>query len=346
MKKNIGIFTLKVAGLPAWDPDSIQQGITGSEEAVIYASQEFAKLGYQVFVFNETPHGSKHGFPDANPKFMSYLPESLYFDVIIICRVAEFVEYLKHKADKIFFWPHDISSYRIKNEVIDSFDDVLWLSSWQRSQWISMSPKFSQFIHIFGNGLQAYQFDKIEKRENPYRCIYASNYARGLSVLLDTWPRVKSIFPKAALDIYYGWQHWGTMSEAQERNLRHQITDLQKLDVKDHGLVGHEELANAFSKASFWTYPCIHPETFCITAIKAQLSGAVPVIVHGSALKEVVRYGFKCYQKEHYESLLLAALSKAQLISVQERSEMGRFILEEFTWEKIVLKWVDLFFIN
>jgi glycosyltransferase involved in cell wall biosynthesis len=163
-------------------------------------------------------------------------------------------------------------------------------------------------------------------------------------VLLDRWPSVKAAFPKATLDIYYGWMHWGTMSETQERNLRHQVIDLQSLDVKEHGQVGHETLANAFSKASFWTYPCIHQETFCITAIKAQLSGAVPVILQGSALKEVVRHGFQCEQKEEYGALLLKALSEAGQITLKQREEMGRFVLGQFTWEKIVSQWNHLFF--
>jgi glycosyltransferase involved in cell wall biosynthesis len=274
---------------------------------------------------------------------LNYLPQNLKFDVIIVCRVPEFVEHLKSFTKKIYFWPHDILSYHVKDEIVDAYDDVLWLSAWQRRQWISMAPRFAKFCHLFGNGLQPYQFTAIQERENPYSCIYASNYARGLSVLLDQWPSVKGAFPKATLDIYYGWGHWGTMSDTQERNLRHQVIDLQSLDVKEHGQVGHETIASAFSKASLWTYPCIHAETFCITAIKAQLSGAIPVIVEGSALKETVRHGFRCEQKEGYGALLLKALTEVGQITLQQREEMGRFVLGQFTWEKIVSQWNELF---
>jgi glycosyltransferase involved in cell wall biosynthesis len=343
MQKTIGIFTVKVPGLEPWDPDSIHKGISGSEEAVIYASQELAKLGYKVFVFNEPPQGSKHSLPEANPRFINYFSEQICFDIIIACRAPEFVEYLRHRAKKIYFWPQDVSSHRVKEENIDSFDDVFWISSWQREQWISVNPSFAKFTKIFGNALQLHQFEPPKARINPYSCIYASNYARGLSVLLDVWPQVKMQYPKAILDIYYGWKHWGTMSEWQERNLRYQITDLQRLDVKDHGLVGHEELSRAFSKASFWTYPCIHVETFCITAIKAQLSGAVPVIINGSALSELVRYGFKCTKKEDYNSLILSAMSQAEVITLKDRKSMGEFIVKDFTWGKMVYRWDQIF---
>ncbi len=256
MQKTIGIFTIKVSGLQPWDPDSIHKGISGSEEAVIYASQELAKLGYKVYVFNEPPPGSRHSLPSANPRFIQYSSEQTCFDIIIVCRVPEMIEYLKHRAKKIYFWPQDISVRPMREEFIDAFDDVFWISAWQRRQWISISPRFAKFTKIFGNALQPHQFEVPKERTNPYSCIYASNYARGLSVLLDVWPSIKTKNPKASLDIYYGWQHWGTMSEWQERQLRYQMSDLARLDVKDHGLVGHEELSRAFGRASFWTYPC------------------------------------------------------------------------------------------
>ncbi len=40
--ESILISTFAVKGVKPWDPDSIKQGITGSEEAVIYMSQKLA----------------------------------------------------------------------------------------------------------------------------------------------------------------------------------------------------------------------------------------------------------------------------------------------------------------
>lgn len=342
MQKTIGIFSIKVEGLPAWDPDSVKNGIGGTEEAIIYASQELAKLGYKVFVFNDVPKGSRHSLPEANPRFLQS-PHQHVFDIVLVCNNPNNIQHLKSRGKKIYLWPHTICYEKVNEKFIESFDDILWLSNYQRDQWISINPVCSKFTKIFGNGLQPDQFFSPKNRENRYSCIYASNYARGLSVLLNIWPKIKMKFPKASLDIYYGWQHWGTMSDGQERNLRHQVECLQALDVKEHGQVSHEKLSKAFSKASFWTYPCTYPETFCITAIKAQLAGAVPVIIEGSALKEMVRFGFKCDKKEDYEDLLSKAMHQAENISTQQIKEMGNFILENFTWWKITNQWRELF---
>ena len=62
-QKTIGIFTTKVEGVKPWDPDAIQSGITGSEEAVIYISQSLARLDYKVIVFGDPPLDSLYSLP-------------------------------------------------------------------------------------------------------------------------------------------------------------------------------------------------------------------------------------------------------------------------------------------
>jgi glycosyltransferase involved in cell wall biosynthesis len=129
------------------------------------------------------------------------------------------------------------------------------------------------------------------------------------------------------------------MSPADETALREQVKTLGEKGVNEHGLVGHEELHRAFGKASLWTYPCTAQETFCITAIKAQASGAVPVIIDGTALKETVRHGYKCDKPEEYLQTLLKAMNDAKAISLDQRKQMKNFVEEEYSWRKIAEKW-------
>jgi glycosyltransferase involved in cell wall biosynthesis len=305
-------------------------------------SQELAKLGHKVIVFNDAPKGSVHSLPNANPCFTDVIPN--YFDIAIVWRNVQCIKCVVGRAKKTYFWPHDICSTKISEEDVAPLDGILWLSEWQRKQWLSLNPNLAQFTEIFGNGICPSQFSPVETRSNPYSCIYASNYARGLSYLLDCWPKIKESYPKAVLNIYYGWKSWGNLSQLEGNKLQEKIKFLDVLDVREHGLVGHQELAQAFSTASFWTYPCSQVETFCITALKAQLGGAIPVIVEESALSETVRSGFKCHNPSNYGPLLEHALSKAETISLEERQKMGEFILNQFTWEHIASKWNEFFF--
>lgn len=343
-QETVAIVTYKVEGMTSWDPDSVKKGITGSEEAVIYMAQQLADLGYRVVVLGAPPANSPYALPEANPRFVDADAEKdAHFDIAISWRMPWSAAALKKRAERVYFWPHDTPYGHISKKQIDDFDGVLWISEWQREQWILHNPAFAQFKPVFGNGINPHQFSPVQSRDNPYSCIYGSNYARGLEILLDIWPQVRQKFPKATLDVYYGWQHWGLLSTEKEAKMRAQVAALSSSGLSEHGLVSHEALHKAYEKASFWTYPCIAPETFCITALKAQLAGAVPVIIEGSALKETVRTGYRCNSPEEYLETLTKAMQNAEKITLNEREQMGQFVLREFTWKEVARKWKDLF---
>ncbi|MBA3956983.1 MAG: glycosyltransferase family 2 protein [Parachlamydiaceae bacterium] len=344
LEKTVAIVTYFVQGMKPWDPDSIQKGMTGSEEAVIYMSQALAKQGYKVYVLGYPPENSRHSLPEANPQFVSVdYKHDKPFDVAISWRMPDIADKLKLQAHKVYFWPHDTYHWQLTPAQIDGFSDVLWISHWQRAQWISVNPGFAKFTHIFGNGIDPTQFAPVKERTNPYSCIYASNYARGLEVLLEIWPKVHQAYPKATLDLYYGWQHWGLISPEKESKMRAQLANIAPMGVTDHGMVSHAELNQAFANASFWTYPCIAPETFCITGLRAQLAGAMPVIIEGSALSETVPQSIKCSSPDQYLGTLLAAFSNAHKITLQDRAKLGEFILKDYTWDVLAQKWKALF---
>jgi glycosyltransferase involved in cell wall biosynthesis len=341
-ERTIGIITYKVPALKPWDPDTIRTGITGSEEAVIYVSQKLADLGFKVVVFSDPPSGSLHSLPQANPRFVPFdfeYPGLL--DVAISWRMPQHGRLMKQFARKVFLWPEDVIDQRLPKEMVLAFDGVLWVSEWQRQQWMSFNPEWGRYTTVFGNAINPEEFSAVEERENPYSCIYGSNYARGLEIMLDIWPAIKTFYPRATLDIYYGWQHWGCLTRAKEEKMRRILPALQ--DVREHGLVGHAELNRAYQKTSFWTYPCIMPETFCTTAIRAQMGGAVPVIIEGSALSETVRHGYKCKKSEEYLTTLVKAMDDAEKITLEDRGRMSEFVLKKYTWQKIASGWKELF---
>jgi glycosyltransferase involved in cell wall biosynthesis len=63
--------------------------------------------------------------------------------------------------------------------------------------------------------------------------------------------------------------------------------------VTDHGKVSQEEIARHSFRAGIWAYPCPFPEIYCITAIKCQAAGAVPVASNYAALDETIQFGHK-----------------------------------------------------
>ena len=125
--------------------------------------------------------------------------------------------------------------------------------------------------------------------------------------------------------------------------MRFLINKYAALSVVDHGKVGHEELNSAYERSSIWAYPCISPETFCITALRAQAAGALPAIIEGTALGETVRGGFKCTKPEEYLDTLILAMKYAETMSLEDRQKLSRFVFEEYTWKKIAERWHQIF---
>lgn len=210
---------------------------------------------------------------------------------------------------------------------------------------------------ISGNGIVLSHFKnrKSGNRVNPYSCIYASNYARGLSTLISVWPEVKKVFPQATLDIYYGREVWGQLSVNDMNDLIKKIESYRVLGVNERGKVGHEELAEAFCSTSLWTYPCVTgAETFCITAVKAQAGGCIPVTTRVAALNETVHPLAPTVKdvkiddniRDSYLSLLLETMTRIRdseddEVIEKERDSYIEFA-DRFTWDATVDKWMLL----
>ncbi|MBF8263310.1 MAG: hypothetical protein HW387_975 [Parachlamydiales bacterium] len=337
--KTIGIVASE---LPEYlDPDSIYSGMGGAEEAVIYVSKELAARGYRVIVYGNPKPDSIHSLSIANPRFLDisrFKEEKL--DIGIAKCLPRLGPELRKIASKVYLWTHGYNM-NLAQEHIDSYDGVLWLSQWQRDCFVRSNPSFERFKTIFGNGIDPAQFPPITERKNPYSCIYATSYARGLEVLLNQWPEIKNKFPRATLDVYYGWS--GVSSDIQ-KELIEKLSALQELDVFEHGQVGHEELNQAYSRASFWVFPSSRePETFCISALRAQYAGAVPIVHCWGALNETARYGCRCFRLERFSVAIVKALENAENITLEERKQMRGFINEQFTWKVVVDRWLEHF---
>ncbi len=123
---------------------------------------------------------------------------------------------------------------------------------------------------------------------------YFSSYDRGLPCLLEMWEQVHEQVPDATLDIYYGWDSFDAVHKGNQEMMKWKLGVLRQLHklrdkgVKEHGRVSHQELADAMKKLKVWAYPTEFNEINCITALKAQEVGMIPVTTGCYALAETV----------------------------------------------------------
>ena len=329
-KKSIVFFCGK--GYEEWGPHTLDKGMGGSEEAVVYLSRELAKLGYNVTVYGEVSE------PYDN-KGVSWLPWSFIdrrdtFDTLVVWRAPQFAS--QFKANKILVDMHDL----LPEGDVRPYKDVIYMFKSEFHQ--KRYPKVENF-NIIGNGIETSQFKPTKKK--PYSVIYPSAYYRGLEQLLKFWPKVKEQVPEATLDIFYGWDSWVALEGEDDfyKRMTKKLKEMEALGVKEHGRVDHETLAKKFEESKVWAYPTEFPEVHCITALKANMAGCKPVITDVAALKETggpsasVVETDKIYSDEYSQEVFVEELISA-LKEEHDPKEQIKWA-KQSDWKNVAKEW-------
>lgn len=325
-----------------WSPEDIKTGLNGSEEAIVYISNEFVKKGISVDVYTN-PNRIIEGTSETPGYYpMTHLSKNIKYDKVIVWRQNDGVKYINHGP--IYFWPHDIYTGYVETKGLSG---IFFLSEAQREMFYSHQPNLATIPYIIsGNGLTfPPNFSPLETKRDRYKCVYASNYSRGLIALLSMWPSIKREVPEATLDIYYGRETWGTVHPRTMALIVKKIEENKDNGVTEIGKVGHSRLFEEMSKASLLTYPCIAFETYCITLVRAQACGMYPVIPKMSALPENTHEDVKTLSPiNSYESAVNYRNEVVRLLKSGVSEETRRKISEyasKKTWSKVSEMWVD-----
>lgn len=361
---NIAIIGYKSDLVGPWDPFDTIGGLPGSEECVVYASQELAKRGHGITIYMNPPNDSIWRSPFSNPRWLSEDTWNISdnkdtYDFVLMWRRFD-SDVGRKRSNLVFFWPHD-SPHPIQPghgygdlPNFPNFDGICVLSQHHRKQ-LSVYPGFEKIPYVIcGNGIVPEQFSNPISFINPYSIGYFSNYSRGLINLILIWPEIRREFPEATLNICYGRQTWNTMSQQMLQILIDKIEEYKSIGVIEHGKVGHLELANIMQNTSIWSYPCVtNSETYCITAVKCQAAGCIPVTTRIGALDETVHPeapNIPLIENNQdvlkYRELLLSTLRRIHNGDPEEiRKERLKYI--EFgmkhTWERCIDKWLQLY---
>lgn len=334
----------------SWDGEKCRkQGIGGSEECVVYLSEHLAKRGFQVTIYGQPPDNCLDRFPWSNPRYCDaddFDGVSGTWDYVIAWRQRGSIGVKNYNSRKIIGWEHDLlGSNYFSSLGLLPVSHTVWVSQFQQDYNAASHLNSLYNSKVVPNGVNISQFyDQNGNPQNslerdPHRCIYASSYDRGLKHLLKLWPKIKKEFPEKRLDIYYGWNTLEIHYPEVGKELRQLLASVKDLDVVEHGRIGHEQLAKEFLTCSYWLYPCDFLETFCITAVKAQLAGAIPVYRNIGALQTTVKFGYKCDKLEDYMDTVRKAFNGGR---EEMRKEMKEWAMETYNWEKVTDQWVEL----
>ncbi len=278
------------------------------------------------------------------------------FNILILWRAVGFADN-PFNSKQTYLWMHDVPSNADYTEKrISRIDKVMPLSEYHKSLLrMYKGGKFVKFpedkVVISNNGILPMSINKKWKRD-PHRMIWTSSYDRGLTYFLMMWPEIKKAVPDATLDIYYGWQtydaiHKGNPARAQWK--AQMIKMMAQPGVKEHGRINHNQIKREMATSGVFAYPTDFQEISCISAMKAQALGAIPVTTDYAALKETVHHGVKvdvditeeAGRKEYIKELI--AMLKDTKRQEEIRKEMMPSAQKEFLWEKVAKQWDTMF---
>lgn len=284
-------------GAEPWGPQKLQStGLGGSETAVIKLGEELTNLGRRVTVYcpvDEPGFYNKVRYRDAS-KFDPQIRSDMY----IAWRMPEAADW-GINTGRLVLWMHDTDAGdRLTRDRAERFDYIVVLTEWHKQFMLERYPFLdANKLVVFGNGVDLERFSEPVVR-SPKKVVYASSPDRGLDIILEhIWPRVVAAVPEAELHIYYGWENFDSAANLPGyewlREFKRKVTELfvNSKNVIQHGRIPQDRLAREFQSAAIWLYPTYFHETYCITAIEAQLGGAIPITNHLAGLAETVKSG-------------------------------------------------------
>lgn len=333
--------------LEDWSPISYRDGgLGGSETAVVRVSEELAKLGHDVTVYASTDRPGYHNW--VRYRTGDRFHPAVKSDLFIAWRAPELIDANPNASVKVL-WMHDTDAGdRLTPERAAAFDKIIVLSEWHKEFMKSTYP----FLHdeqllVIPNGVDLERFTQEIERQ-PKRVVYSSSPDRGLDILLNgIWSRVIQEVPDAELHVYYGWDSYDAAMARfpQLRELKGKIAELltNSRNVTQHGRLPQDQLAKEFLKSDIWLYPTYFPETYCITAVEAQLAGCIPVTNQLAALKETCRSGIFINGDVKSDEVQKAyADATIKLLKDQDREKLREGIKKnapQATWSDVAQIW-------
>lgn len=250
----------------------------GSETAVLRMATALRELGHSVELITE---GEKLLTASA--------------DVFISCRHWQPFVVARMPGEFNYLWCHDdvnqpmvkdLAIKEVGERVFSRCDGVILLSQFHCQRWVDQFhvPLNKIFLSSNAVALERFKVDVDSLHKRPPRAYFSSVPWRGLQQTLDLWPMVRGAIPTAELVILSSLKVYGMPEVPEMEKLYERAKNTPGVIYR--GSVGQRELREVAMTCRALAYPCVFPETSCITAMEAMAAGAVVVSSSLGALPE------------------------------------------------------------
>ena len=166
----------------------------------------------------------------------------------------------------------------LKNDGWKKFDHFVFVSHWQRDQYIMIFGIPYSMCSVIPNAVEL-EYEYTKKQTDLIRFIYHTTPHRGLQLVYPIFDALSKEFDNIHLDVFssfriYGWEK----RDAQFEELFGKIRSHSNMTY--HGFKRNDIVLDALKKSHIFLFPSIWMETSCIAMIEAIRSGCV--VIHPS----------------------------------------------------------------
>lgn len=339
-------------GMEVWNPDTIKTvGNGGSEIMLAENAKRLVALGHRVRVYSSCGEDKVY---DGVEYYQTAKYKDLVCDILVISRNASAIDDTYNITAKLkLIWVHDVFVWNATNERLLKADRILALSEWHKQDLINAHNIHPEHVLVTRNGIDLTRFDKKVER-NRYKCMNSSSPDRSWPILLDCWPHIKALVPKAELHLMYGFDNWKKVAAGYAgqpeliARLEQQIKEMSAMGVVYHGRVSQQKLAEEFLSAGAWIFPTWFVETSCISAMEAQAAGLRMITSSIGALNETVgprgiRIDGEWTSPEYKRAFIDHVVAALRHEDNADRDGLQKYAKEHFGSDQLAKDWEKMF---
>jgi len=280
-----------------WDAETVKtKMVGGSEEAVINLSTEFAKLGWNVTVYNNCGYKEKVIDGVSWKPFWTWNYRDKQ-DVVILWRTPRACDY-PINAPFVGIDVHDvINPGEFTSERLARITKVFFKTNFHRSIYPNVPE---DKVVIIPNSMDFKLFDQEVEKEQ-FLMVNTSSPDRSLDVLPRLFKKVKERVPEARCQWAYGWDLFDKIHAEDDNKMKWKqevVKEMEEAGIESLGRIPQSECAKMYLRGNILAYPSEFAEIDCITVKKAQACGCIPVTTDFGALDESVQYGVKIHSNK------------------------------------------------
>ena len=347
-------------GYNSFNPtDFVSNGASGAEIAVTNLSEEFVKLGHNVFVVtqNSTTNCEYNGVIYLSLETIQNVLNNVEFDTIIVNRYAHFFNLFIYKTKKLYMWLHDLEILsalgdrwlsddfvtKTINNYSNEISGFIVGSKWHKEHIINKYPISSNIpFNIISTGLNLSTFPESTKKHK-HRFYWASRPERGLDRVLSLMPRIQEKLPDAELYV----STYVTSEEPEEYKYKVSLFDDLKEKIESVkgcyflGSLPQDELHKQMLISDIWLYPTNFLETYCAVALEMMYSKVLCVATNLSGLKETIGNRGVLFDVDASDDQILDILFSS-IEKSDEYKEKAYNWAKEQTWSSKALEWIKM----